>query len=67
MPTMEEIIGRQQIMLENLNENYSHLLGVMAKVANGEVSPDRLTVDLDELSWKVKSIGTNGGTHGQKG
>lgn len=48
-----EAIGRKQMELDRLNIEYSKLLIVLSQVVSGEVTIDRVTVDLPTRSWSV--------------
>lgn len=49
----EEIVGRKQVELENLNVEYNNLLVVLHKVVNGELDSENVTVDLEKRSWAI--------------
>lgn len=48
-----ERIGRQQVSLELLNAEYDRLLAVLGQVATGEVTADRIAVDLAGRTWAI--------------
>ena len=50
---MYAMYGRKQAELDALNEQYNLLLGIFSKVASGEITLDRVSVDLGARSWSV--------------
>lgn len=48
-----EIIGRQQVGLENLSVAYDTLLNVLSQVVTGQVDCSRVTVDIPNRSWAI--------------
>ena len=53
MDELHAIIGRKQVELDNLKVEYGRLLGILYQVSTGEISTDRIGVDLQRLSWSV--------------
>ena len=47
-------IGRKQTELDNLHVEYNRLLSVLGSIAAGDVSADRVRVDLVARTWAVE-------------
>lgn len=52
MANLYEIIGRQKADLDTMHAEYDNLLGVLGRVASGEIDPKLIEVDLKGRSWK---------------
>ena len=52
----EEVVGRKQIELENLHDEYDRLLAVLSAVLFREIDPKRVSVDLTGRTWKVDPL-----------
>lgn len=50
---MYAAIGRKQVLMDAQDGAYNALLGVMARVASGEVKPEHLAVDLKARTWAI--------------
>jgi len=50
---MYAAIGRKQTELDRLNENYDQLLFILAQVASGQITVDRVSVDVGARTWAV--------------
>jgi hypothetical protein len=60
MSAEHEIIGRQQVELENLNREYDNLLIALEAVATGQIELSRVKVDKANRSWQILPA-TSGG------
>ena len=52
----EEIVGRKQIELESLHDEYDRLLAVLSGVLFREIASWRVSVDLTARTWKVDPL-----------
>ncbi len=53
---MYESIGRKQTELDRLNAEYDRLLSIAAQIASGEISQDRVRIDLAARAWTVVAL-----------
>ena len=56
-------LGRKQLELDQLNTNYNHLLVLVQWLATGEVSPERVHVDLATRTWKLDPLDEGNGEY----
>jgi len=52
-----ESLGRKQAQLEAQDAAYTDLLRILARVQSGDITPDRLSVDLAARRWTVAPEG----------
>jgi hypothetical protein len=52
-----ERVGRQQVLIENQDAAYTALLRLLAQVVKGEVTRDRVMVNLTARAWTVAPDG----------
>lgn len=52
--TQLEALGELYLEQRRLNLEYDKLLQAMARVASGEIQPDRVTVDLEKRNWELR-------------
>ena len=52
--TQLETIGELYVEQCRLNREYDKLLHALAQVVNGEIPPDRVTVDLEKRNWELR-------------
>lgn len=52
--TQLEALGELYLDQRRLNLEYDKLLQAMARVASGEIPPDRVTVDLEKRNWELR-------------
>ena len=52
-----ESLGRKQAQLEDLDRNYSQLLGLFASVLRGDICPSRVMLNLTERTWAFSNPG----------
>ena len=62
MEKLFEMLGRKQVELEQLNENYDAVLQLLAQVVSGEVDRRRVLVNLTERTWARAAEGERPGT-----
>jgi hypothetical protein len=56
-----EKVGRLQVAHEQLDAEYTRLLGLLAQVVAGDVDPARLLVDLTNRTWTLAEPGQRPG------
>lgn len=49
------MVGRKQAALEQAYVANREMLNVLNALASGQITPDRLSVDLQKGSWQIKS------------
>lgn len=50
-------IGRKQVELDLMHQQYNSLLAVLDQVCSGAIAPQRVSVDLKGRSWAVGAEG----------
>lgn len=55
---LHAIIGRKQVELEAMHDEYNHLLAVLAEVAAGTIAPSQVTVDRTARTWALSPAPT---------
>jgi len=58
---LQLMIGRKQIQLEELDQQYSRLTNVLAGVVSGAIAPSRVMVNLTDRTWTVAAPDTRPG------
>lgn len=56
MDTIALNIGRKQMQIESLQQEYANLLQVFSDVCSGSIQKERVKIDLVARSWVIEPV-----------